>query len=318
MRAHVASVVVVAALAFAGCNGCGALFGGDALVVRRVLVDVDPAAVAAGVDRERVRAEVSDVLAHSRGVVVDDKRGDGAVLRVRVESFARAAFEPAADPNAATAPPLPKEAKTQTETPPSTLSLAVDVTEGGRPTLRGHSVASAHGVVDPHALVEQALRDAVAQALQTRAADQLSSDELLSWLTSETASSEQKQRAMQALGSRREKKATPTLVAILQGGDEELQAQALQAITLLADEDAVDAVIVWSDRQPALMRKLAIDAVKASAHGGEAGKRGMAWLFTLSTGHPDVDVQAHARAALQSLESAQPPPRVAETTSSGG
>ena len=128
-------------------------------------------------------------------------------MGVRVESFARAAYTPAADPTPK--PPLSSSAAPQTETPPSTLSLAVDVTEGGRPTLRGHSVASAHGVVDPHALIEQALRESLAQALQTRAADKLSSDELLTWLTSETASSEQKQRAMQALGSRREKTATP-------------------------------------------------------------------------------------------------------------
>ena len=287
------AVVFVAAFA-------GACSDGEQLVVRRVLVDVDPAAVAADVDREQVRATASAVLAKTRGITIDEKRADGAILRVRVESFARASPD--------LAPALLPQGHPPTPTPPATLSLAVDVTEGGRPTLRGHSVASAHGVIDPRALVEQALKEALRQALQTRAADKLGSDELLAWLSDPSTSTAQQKRAMQALGSRREKRATPALAALLKSPDADVAATALQALTLLADEAAVDAIIAYSDRQPAQLRKQCIDAVKATG-----SPRARAWLFTLSSGHPDPAVQSHARAALAALEPGATA-RVAETT----
>lgn len=272
---------LVVGFVLSGCH-CG----GETLVVRRVLVDVDPAAVAAGVDREKVRAGVAEVLAHTRNVTVDESSADAAVLRVRVESFVRGA------------PALP-QGHPPAENPPSlsSLSLTLDVTVGGRPALRGVSQASAQGVNDPHALIDQAVREALAQALQTRDADQLDSDELLSWLTAPDASTDRKRRAMIALGSRRERRATATLVAILQADDETLAPAALQALTLLGDEDAVDGIIAWSDRQPVPLRKMCIDAVKATG-----SKRAVPWLFTLSTGHADVEIQAHAHQALLAIE----------------
>lgn len=272
LRAFIVAAVVVGA---ASCSQS------DALVVQRVLIDVDPTA-ASLVDREKVRASVADVLAHSRGVVVDEARSDGAVMRVRVESFTRAAATPA-DAGAEGAAV-------------ASLTLALDVTINGRPSLRGHSVASAHGINDPHVLVEQAVRDALTQTLQTRDADKLDSKVLLSWLTDPKTSTEQKKRAMLSLGSRRDRTATATLVAVLQSGDEALAATALQGLTLMGDEDAVDAIVAFSDRQPSLLRKLCIDAVRASG-----SKRGLPWLFTLSTGSPDSDVQQHAREALDAV-----------------
>ncbi len=272
-------------VALVGFVVVGACHCGDPLVVRRVLVDVDPAAVANDVDREEVRATMSEVLSGTRGITIDDNRPEGATLRLRVESFARTG---------------PADG-TGGEVPPATLSLSIDVTEGGRPTLRAHSVASVHGVLEPRVLLEQALADALRQVLQSHAADKLGSDELLGWLSDTSTSASQQKRAMQALGSRREKRATPALMALLKSEDNELAATALQALTLLGDESAVDAIIAYSDRQPAQLRNLCIDAVAAAG-----SRRALPWLFTLSSGHPDAAVQAHARAALSALEVSEP------------
>jgi hypothetical protein len=278
------SAAIVAVFAcFFGVLGCK----DDRLVVRRVLIDVDPVAVSQSVDRERVRQQVGEVLAATRGVVVDEARADGQVLRVRVESFAQAnAQVPAGHP---------------VVSQPSTLSLSVDVADAASPTRRllGHSLASAQGVNDPHALVEQALREALGQVLEARRADALDGDVLLAWLTEPSSSKSQREQAMAALASRGDRRATAGIVAVLQAGDPELNGAALRALALLGDENAVDAIIAWSDRQPPPLRKLCIDAVKATG-----SPRGLPWLFTLSSGHPDADVQAHAQAALAALQGA--------------
>lgn len=255
---------------------------GETLTVKKVLIDVDPPAVAAGIDREAVRGVAADVVADTRGIEVDEQRA-GAVLRIRVESFS--AVTPTAP---ADHPPM---------TPTSSLSIAVDVVDDGRTVGRGRAVASAQGVMGADALVGQAIRDALRQIQQARAADRLDSDTLLSWLTAEDVGEAQRRRAMQALASRGDRRATAVLVGLLRvGADEGDNAGILQALALLGDPDAVEPVIAFSERQPAAVRKLCIDVVKASA-----SPRGIPWLFTLSSGHPDADVQAHARAALAQL-----------------
>jgi HEAT repeat protein len=85
---------------------------------------------------------------------------------------------------------------------------------------------------------------------------------------------------------------------MLRDADEGERSAALQALALLSDPDAVPAIIDYSERQPAIVRRQCIDAVKATDSPLAA-----AWLFVLSTGHPDLDVQAHARAALALLPS---------------
>jgi hypothetical protein len=255
---------------------------GETLAVKKILIDVEPGAVAAGIDRETVRSIASDVVGDTRGILITEQAA-GAVLRVRVEAFS------------AIAPPAPVDHPPVT--PTSSLSLAVDVIDDGRTVGRGRAVATAQGVMSPDALVGQALRDALRQIQQARAADRLDSDTLLAWLTATDTGEAQRRRAIQALASRGDRRATPLLVAMLQGGlDEGDAATVLQALALLADPDAIDAVISYSERQPPLVRKLCIDVVKAAA-----SPRGVPWLFTLSSGHPDTEVQAHARAALAQL-----------------
>lgn len=260
------------------------------LVVKKVLIDVSPAAVAANVDREHVRALVDSTLDDIRGVTVDAAAA-GVILRVRIESMVVATPPAGSDDVAGT----------------STLALGVEVldaADGGRPIGRGHSVATARGLMDPDALVSQALRDAVQQVLAARAADSLDSDVLLSWLADPATPLAQQRKAMQALASRGERRATAPIVALLEnnavddeGNPTELALAAVQALSVLGDPDANDAVIAFSERQSPAVRKLCIDAVRASR-----AENAVAWLFTLTWGHPDPDVQAAARAALLELK----------------
>ena len=289
----VAGTALVAAVAFAPMIGCG---GAGPLSVRKILVDVEPAAT--GIDREAVRDVVEGVVKKARGIkVVDAGRGDAAVLRVRIEGYG-----PAGGTDA--------DSKASNKT---TLALTVEVTaiagETGGGGYRGHALASGNGVVDARTLVAQALRDALAQVLMTRNAADLDSNTLVAWLTDGDASDEQKRRAVRILGSRRERAAVETLSKVLMGGDKELGPIALAALTNIGDPGAVDAVIAYSDRQPAPVVKQCIEAVRSMA-----SPRGRAWLFTLSTGHPDSDVQQQASAALAALEAQAPGgPAVAQT-----
>jgi HEAT repeat protein len=211
------------------------------------------------------------------------------VLRVRVERFAATtanvnalpAGHPVVDAAAGSA---------------STLALSVEIAEDGRTQLRAASLATRAGDVAVAALVEQALRDALAQIEQAHATDRLDNDALLAILRSDAESGQRKRRAVLALGSRRDQRATPLALPLLRDEDSATRQSALQALTLLADPRAVEAIIAFSERQPAAIRRQCIDAVKATDSPLAA-----AWLFVLSTGHPDVEVQAHARAALALL-----------------
>jgi HEAT repeat protein len=107
---------------------------------------------------------------------------------------------------------------------------------------------------------------------------------------------------MATLGSRRDRRATPLVLPLLNDDDATVRQAALQALTLLADPDAVEAIIAAAERQPALVRRQCIDAVKSTDSPLAA-----AWLFVLSTGHPDEEVQAHARAALAALPTTSSP-----------
>jgi hypothetical protein len=290
-------LVAVAVLALAsglmsvastGCSGCA----GDApLQVRKILVDVEPQAV--GIDREQVRSIIEETIGRSRGIrIVDPSRGDAAVLRVRIEGYGARAGEAGAA--AAAAPP------TGSGPDKTTLALAIEVTSvPGEPAgteYRGHALATSTGVVDTRSLVGQAVRDALAQVLMTRNAGELKSAQLITWLADD-ASEEQKKRAIRILGSRREKAAVAAIGKILVGDDKELQPLALAALENIGDPGAVDAVIAYSDRQPAVVKKECIEAVRTMG-----SQRAKAWLFTLSTGAPDLDVQEQAQAALASLE----------------
>lgn len=267
---------------------CACTCGEAPLVLRKVLVDVEPGA-SAGVDRDVVRGAVKTALKDRDGVKVDEGAADGAVLRVRVEA-------------ATSTPP------SETAAAAATLSLSVEVqgggaaTQGARFSYRGHSVASAAGAMPTDVLVKQAFEDALAQVLQARGADRADSDDLLAWLReADGVSDDQRRQAIRILGARRDARAVEPLVKILLGPDRELAQLSLSALTSIGDPAAVDAVIAYSDKKPSLVRKQCIEAVRVM---GSSKAKG--WLFTLSTGHQDADVQAAAAAALASIEAADP------------
>ncbi len=284
--AHLAALCP-ALLAGALLGGLPACHASRTLPVRKVLVDVEPAAV--GVDREQVRAVVNETLKRARGIEVVPEAGhdDAAVLRVRVEGYGPQTGQGGGGGDADHGP-----AKT-------TLALAVELTSvpGDTGELRGHALASGVGVVDARDLVGQALRDALAQVLMTRNASELKSAELIGWLGDDSHTDDQKARAIRILGSRRERTAVAAVAKVLVSRDRELAPLALAALTNIGDPGAVDAVIAYSDRQPSVVKKQCIEAVRSMG-----SERAKPWLFTLSTGSPDLDVQEYAGAALAALE----------------
>lgn len=279
-----ASQIFVPCLLFALVAACSR--SDETLVVRKVLVDVAPGAEGPGgvLEREKTRALVHKGLEQDRRVRLEPDDPNGAILRVRLES----------------ATLLPASAESANAK--GTLALAVEAS-GGLPKgtrryhYRGYSVASSVGHVDFVAMLDQAMKDCLEQVLQAKGARNQPSETLLAWLDDEKRSEEQRLQAIRLLGARREAKAVPALIRILGGDDRELAQAALGALTLLGDPSAVDAVIEYAEGKPSLIRKQAIEAVRVMGT-----RKGMAWLFTLSTGHKDPDVQAAAAAALAQLE----------------
>lgn len=307
LRALLAGALIVASLLDSACE-----VGQGPLRVRKVIIDVAPDAERLG--REHVRAVLHASLRALRGVhIVDDGRhggprdgpGEGAVLRVRLESFGATLDEG--------------------QPPKTTLALSVEVVGlpgEGPADFRGQAVASASGVADTRTLVEVALRDAMAQVLLSRAAADLESTELIAWLERDGTSTDQRRRAVRVLGGRRESAAVDVLARVLLGEDRELQPLALTALASIGDAGGVDAVLAYADRKPPTVVRQSIEAVRLMG-----SRRGKAWLFTLSTGHAEPDVQRHAASALAWVESqersaaagpASSPGALAETAPSPG
>jgi hypothetical protein len=266
--------------------------GDETVSIKRVLVDIEPAALAAGVERESVRTLAHGVVQSAQGF---ELRPDepGSALRVVVEAMnSQQPATPAGHPPVAAT---------------TSLTLSVELIEDGRTSARGRSVATAQGEIERSALVNQAFRDALRQLHLVKSADRLDNETLLAWVVSADVSEAQRLRAMQALASRGDRRLTAVLTVRLEDDIPEGEVAAvLQALALLSDPAAIDSVIAYSERQPAAVRKLCIDVVKAAE-----SPRGVPWLFTLSSGHPDADVQAYAREALARLAPdlhAEPPP----------
>lgn len=291
-RAVLAVALVALGLLWVACSR------DERLTVRKVLVDVVPGAEGPGgvLEREKLRAIVEERLRRHPRIELRESGEGAAVLRVRLESTTL----------------TPKEG----EGTEGTLSLALEASgalegRGRRFHYQGHSVASASGQVSFPALVEGALDDCLDQVLAAKAAQRQPSETLLAWLDDPKTPADQKRQAVRLLGARKEPRAAAALTRFLKGEDKDLAQAALGALTLIGEPSAVDAVIEYAEGKPSLIRKQAIEAVRVMG-----SRRGMAWLFTLSTGHRDPDVQATAAAALAQLEAraaAADPTKVAET-----
>lgn len=101
-----------------------------------------------------------------------------------------------------------------------------------------------------------------------------------------------RRRAIEAAGARRLAAAVPALVALVP--DTALGGPATGALVAIGDPRATEALIASARERPL------VSIVFAVAQLG--GKQAEAWLFTLSSGHPDAHVRAAATEALGELE----------------
>lgn len=282
----VVTAALLVALGFSSCKPRGE----PPLALRKVLIDVAPGADAGGMlEREVVRDIVERFIADDPRFSRTDDR-DAAVLRVRLESTALMAPDRGKGPG-------------------GTLSLSVEVSGGApgepqkRQEYRGHSMASLSAEVagersiDFRALVRRAFEDAASQVLIARAAHRKESAVLLAWIDDERAPAEQRYQAVRILGARKDLSAVPSLIRALASADRNLAQAALGALTLIGDPSAAEAVIAYAEGKPSLIRKQAIEAIRVMG-----SPLGRAWLFTLSTGHPDADVRVAAERALAEIE----------------
>jgi hypothetical protein len=270
----------------------GACDSSPAMPVKKILVDVEPSAERS-VDRERVRAETRALIDRDRGFSFDESNADGHVVRVKL--FVATSGDPSTGED-----PMRPEGHPETARRPSLVSLAVEIS-GARAdpkqTIRSTGVAHAEGgsALDP--LVADALRDAFAGILDARLSASESSTILIARVLDDKRSVRDREQAIRMLGQRREREAVRALLTTLEQEEEVLAPAALHALGQIGDASAVDAIIEYAALKPTPVRRAAIDAVR-----GIDTPRGRAWLFTLSTGHPDPDVQLAAATALGVLD----------------
>ena len=262
----------------------GACAGQDRIPLRKLLVDVSPGAEGpeGEFEREKVRTVSKAFLNENGRFSLDDaSQNSGDVLRVRVESSSKIV--------------VPKQG------PVLHLSLAMEwkgEDDAGKPfQFQAQSFVAGTVETPPVALLKQALEESFEQLLQAHGAREQPSETLLAWLGDTEEDANRKLQAIRILGARADANATAALAAVLAQPDLDLASAALGALTRIGDPRAVDAVIDYAERKPPIVRKQAIEAVRAMGT-----TRGMAWLFTLSTGHRHPDVQASAALALGDLE----------------
>lgn len=279
---------LLAVLGLVGLSFVEACTAQDGIPVRKLLVDVMPGAEGPEqlFSREKVR-EISQTFLREDGrFVLKEPAADvGDVLRVRLESFSKIV--------------VPKKG------PVLHLSLGMEW-QGKEPSARAfqfqaHSFVASDAKTPPAALLKQALDESIGQLLQAHSAREQPSERLLAWIGDAEMNAERKLQAIRVLGARGDATATMALVDMLGQPDVALASAALGSLTRIGDPRAVDAVIEYAERKPPVVRKQAIEAIRTMGT-----FRGMAWLFTLSTGHRHPEVRASAALALTELEKKRP------------
>lgn len=247
------------------CTGCQ----DNAVAIGKVEVDVDLGA-ARTLSMPFLQRTSEDGVDKHRGFTLERDKG-AALLRVEV---LRAA------------PPRGDE--------PGSVRVRADIM--GKDGLRYRGTGRAKGDSPTTILFSRALNDALDEAHGARSMERKKRPELLAILDDDASSVTKQRQAIRVLGLQKDPATVDRLVTVLGGEDRELAEAALGALSLIGDARAVGPVIRYADSKPAYVRKRAIDAVRSM--GTEEGR---AWLFTMSTGHPDVEVQLAARRAFASL-----------------
>lgn len=102
---------------------------------------------------------------------------------------------------------------------------------------------------------------------------------------------------IEQLERRKDPAAIPALSRVLKEAELKVASAALMALVAIGDERAAPAVIEYAERKPANVRLQAIYAVRVLG-----GKTAAGWLFALSTGYDNEQVQRAAKAALLDVE----------------
>jgi len=105
--------------------------------------------------------------------------------------------------------------------------------------------------------------------------------------------------ALEQVSDTKDKEAVKPVVACLKSGNIRIALRAVETLGVLKDPTSVDAITEFAERKVPEIRRHAIEAVRKIG-----GKSAAAWLFTLSTGHPDEKVRAASMEAFREVEAA--------------
>ena len=146
--------------------------------------------------------------------------------------------------------------------------------------------------------LHEALASAAAELAQQLEAAAKTDEQLLADLRAQEPRT--RDFAIRALADRRSVKAVPLLVERLRDPDREVQLRAIGALVAIGDGAAVPPLVqATSQRDPSFV------ATVCHALGDLGGPEAEAYLFTASTGHPELAVRRAAEEALQALRESQ-------------
>jgi hypothetical protein len=294
---------------FVGCQN------DSTVVVRKILVDLDEA-VEKHVQRDLVRKMTQQIILSDDGVRFDSESSKGGILRVYLHSLSVSPLKPVDEDKRAAS-----ETKNRVSGPGDgatvvTLALSIALTgvadklnpREKKISHQGHGTGTTTitgamdiGSVAPP-LVKNALSGAIQEIMAKRDLASKPSAELIEKLKDSQLARRQTQLVVEFLGLRREKEAIPLLVEIMKSDDRELAQYAVGALARIGAPNAVDDMIEYASGKPASLRKLVIEAMRVAGT-----PKAKAWLFTLSKGHPDPEVQLAASSALSAFTRAGGP-----------
>jgi len=122
---------------------------------------------------------------------------------------------------------------------------------------------------------------------------------LLAYVKNESVRETMVESALEQIGEERDKSAIPYLVEALKLQNIRISLKVLETLGALKDRSTVNAITQFAERKPPEIRRHAIEAAKEIG-----GDTAAAWLFTLSTGHPDAHVREASKQALKEVEAA--------------
>lgn len=147
----------------------------------------------------------------------------------------------------------------------------------------------------PDSLGEKAIDSALTSIEQQIELVFLSTENLIAAVKKEERT-ELRDRAISTLAQRKDPKAFPVLVELLEEENTDVVLKAVGALVALGDPRAVRTLTDLTHRKgPSFVRQIVY------AVGSIGGREAEAYLFTVANGHPDVSVQQAAKEAMAEL-----------------